>query len=112
MEHTGLKPRHIGYENGVLGGVISALNCVCSRGDNVLVHSPTYIGFTSSLKNNGYEAVHSPLIKDENSIWRMDYADMEKQLREKKIHWQPSPKASANVRTSSCKSSPDMRIFS
>ena len=83
---TGLKPRHIGYENGVLGGVISALNCVCSRGDNVLVHSPTYIGFTKSLKNNGYEAVHSPLIKDENSIWRMDYADMEKQLREKKIH--------------------------
>lgn len=47
---TGLKPRHIGYENGVLGGVISALNCICSRGDNVLVHSPTYIGFTSSLK--------------------------------------------------------------
>ena len=83
---TGLKPRHIGYENGVLGGVISALNCICSRGDNVLVHSPTYIGFTKSLKNNGYEAVHSPLIKDENSIWRMDYADMEKQLREKKIH--------------------------
>ena len=24
---TGLKPEHIGYENGVLGGVISALNC-------------------------------------------------------------------------------------
>ena len=83
---TGLKPRHIGYENGVLGGVISALNCICSRGDNVLVHSPTYIGFTSSLKNNGYEAVHSPLVRDENGIWRMDYADMEKQLREKKIH--------------------------
>lgn len=83
---TGLKPRHIGYENGVLGGVISALNCICSRGDNVLVHSPTYIGFTSSLKNNGYEAVHSPLVRDENGIWRMDYANMEKQLREKKIH--------------------------
>ena len=83
---TGLKPKHIGYENGVLGGVISALNCICSRGDNVLVHSPTYIGLTKILKNDGYEAVHSPLIKDENSIWRMDYADMEKQLREKKIH--------------------------
>ena len=83
---TGLTAEAIGYENGVLGGVISALNCVCSRGYNVLVHSPTYIGFTSSLKNNGYEAVHSPLVRDENGIWRMDYADMEKQLREKKIH--------------------------
>lgn len=47
---TGLRPEHIGYENGVLGGVISALNVFCSRGDNVLVHQPTYIGFTKSLK--------------------------------------------------------------
>ena len=54
---TGLRPEHIGYENGVLGGVISALNVFCSRGDNVLVHQPTYIGFTKSLKNNGYNIV-------------------------------------------------------
>ena len=46
---TGLTAEAIGYENGVLGGVISALNCVCSRGDKVLVHSPTYIGFTRCL---------------------------------------------------------------
>ena len=83
---TGLKPEHIGYENGVLGGVISALNCVCSRGDKVLVHSPTYIGFTHSLENNGYDIVHSPLVKDEKGVWRMDFADMEKHLKEEKIH--------------------------
>lgn len=83
---TDLTATCIGYENGVLGGVISALNCICSRGDNVLVHSPTYIGFTSSLKNNGYHIVHSPLVKDEHNIWRMDFADMEKKLSEKKIH--------------------------
>ena len=83
---TGLEPKHIGYENGVLGGVISALNCVCSRGDKVLVHSPTYIGFTRSLENNGYDIVHSPLVKDENGVWRMDYADMEQHLKNEKIH--------------------------
>lgn len=83
---TGLKPEHIGYENGVLGGVISALNCVCSRGDKVLVHSPTYIGFTGSLENNGYKIIHSPLVKDEKDIWRMDFADMEEKLRTQKIH--------------------------
>ena len=76
----------IGYENGVLGGVISALNCVCSRGDKVLVHSPTYIGFTRCLTDNGYDIVHSPLVQDENGIWRMDYADMEKHLAEEHIH--------------------------
>ena len=83
---TGLEPKHIGYENGVLGGVLSALNCVCSRGDKVLVHSPTYIGFTRSLENNGYDVVHSPLVKDENGVWRMDYADMEQHLKNEKIH--------------------------
>ena len=83
---TGLEPKHIGYENGVLGGVLSALNCVCSRGDKVLVHSPTYIGFTRSLENNGYDIVHSPLVKDENGVWRMDYADMEQHLKNEKIH--------------------------
>ena len=50
----GLKPEHIGYANGVLGGVVTALNVLCSRGDNVLVHSPTYVGFTHALENNGY----------------------------------------------------------
>ena len=83
---TGLTAEHIGYENGVLGGLVSAMNVFCSRGDKVLVHSPTYIGFTKSLENNGYHIVHSPLKQDENGVWRMDYADMEEKLRKEKIH--------------------------
>ncbi len=81
-----LKPEYIGYENGVLGGVLSALNVLCSKGDSVLLHSPTYIGFTNSLKNNGYNMVLSPLKKDENNIWRMDFEDMEKRIVENNIH--------------------------
>ena len=83
---TGLKPEHIGYANGVLGGVISAMNVLCSKGDNVLVHSPTYIGFTHSLENNGYHIVHSPLVIDKDNIWRMDLADMERKIVDNKIH--------------------------
>lgn len=83
---TDLTPECIGYENGVLGGVISALNVYCSRGDNVLVHKPTYIGFTNSLTNNGYHIVHSELVKDENDVWRMDFEDMEKKIVEHNIH--------------------------
>ena len=82
----GMLPEHIGYENGVLGGVISALNVICSKGDNVLVHSPTYIGFTNSLGNNGYKIIHSPLVKDEEGVYRMDFEDMEKKIVSKKIH--------------------------
>ena len=83
---TGLHKEHIGYENGVLGGVITALNVVCSRGDKVLVHSPTYIGFTMALTNNGYDLVHSPLVQDEKGVWRMDFADMEQKLKAQNIH--------------------------
>lgn len=83
---SGLKKEYIGYENGVLGGVISALTSYASPGDGVLVHSPTYIGFTMSLTNNGFNIVHSPLYKDDQGVWRMDYDDMEKKIKENNIH--------------------------
>ena len=79
-------PENLGYENGVLGGVVTALNTFCSRGDKVLLHSPTYVGFTGSLTNNGYAIVHSALKQDEKGIWRMDFEDMEKKIVENNIH--------------------------
>lgn len=82
----GLTSECISYENGVLGGVVSALNALCSRGDKVLVHAPTYIGFTNVLTNNGYRIVHSPLKKDECGVWRMDFEDMEEKLKKHHIH--------------------------
>lgn len=82
----GLTRDHIGYENGVIGGVVSALNVLCSKGGKVLLHSPTYIGFTGSLHNNGYEIVHSPLKLDGNGVWRMDFEDMEEKLKTQDIH--------------------------
>jgi len=83
---SGLEARHIGYENGVLGGVVSAANVLCSRGDKILIHSPTYVGFTHSLEDNGYRLVHSPLVRDGEGVWRMDFEDMERKLSEQQIH--------------------------
>ena len=83
---TGLEPEHIGFENGVMGGVISALSVLCSRGDKVLLHSPTYNGFTDALTNSGYQLVHSPLTLDGDGIWRMDFADMERKIAENRVH--------------------------
>lgn len=83
---TGLTRECIGYENGVLGCVVSALTAFTAPGDAVLLHSPTYIGFTKCIENNGLKIVHSPLKKDENGIWRMDFEDMDKKIRENHIH--------------------------
>ena len=82
---TGLTRDHIGHENGVLGGVVSALGALCCRGDKVLLHSPTYIGFTSSIETAGYRIVHSPLTKDSEGVWRMDFADMEQKITQHNI---------------------------
>lgn len=83
---TGLRKEHIGYENGVLGGVISALTTFAAPGDAVLLHSPTYIGFTRSIQDNGYKIIHSPLKLDEQNVWRMDYEDMEAKIKAHNIH--------------------------
>lgn len=76
---------NIGYENGVLGGVASVLKTVLPDGGKVLVNSPTYVGFTHVLDGVGYETIHSPLKRDENNIWRMDFEDMETRIRENDI---------------------------
>ena len=83
---SGLKASHIGYENGVLGGLMSALRALCVQGDKVLVHTPAYIGFTHSLEGAGYHMVRSDLKKDQDGTWRMDLEDMEQKFKEQEIH--------------------------
>jgi len=82
----GLEKKHIGYENGVLGGVASAVQMLTCPGDPVLLHAPTYVGFTGTLKKLGRTIVHSELRRDEAGVWRMDYEDMDRKLREQHIH--------------------------
>ena len=81
-----LQVRDIGYENGVLGGVISAISAFASPGDSILLHSPTYMGFTRCITENGFHIIHSPLKQDENGVMRMDYEDMDDKLRRYHIH--------------------------
>ena len=83
---AGLAADAIGYENGVLGGMMSAIAAYAAPGDPVLLHSPTYIGFTHVLEINGYRAILSPLAQDAHGTWHMDYSDMEKKLEENHIH--------------------------
>lgn len=81
-----LLPEHIGYENGVLGGVSAAVRAFTAPGDKILVHSPTYVGFTHTLEDLGRPIIHSELKRDENGVWRMDYVDMDAKLKQYKIH--------------------------
>ena len=82
----GLEREHIGYENGVLGGVASAVQAFTTPGEKILVHSPTYVGFTHTIETLGRVLVHSPLTRDEGGVWRMDFADMDAKIKEHGIH--------------------------
>lgn len=82
----GMTPECIGYENGVLGCVVSALNAFTVPGEAILLHSPTYIGFTHAAEDVGREIVLSDLVRDEQGVWRMDYEDMDRKLKEYHIH--------------------------
>lgn len=83
---NGLLKVAIGYENGVLGCVASAVQAFTAPGEGVLVHAPTYIGFTNTLERNGRKPVLSYLKRDAEGVWRMDYEDMEQKIRKNKIH--------------------------
>lgn len=83
---TGLSARHIGYENSVLGCVNSALTAFTAPGEAVLLHSPTYIGFTKCMESIGRKIIHSDLVRDEDGVWRMDYEDMDRKIKEHNIH--------------------------
>ena len=82
----GLTKEDIGYENGVLGCVSSALQAFSAPGEAILVHAPTYIGFTHVLEEDGRKIAHSELKRDADGIWRMDYEDMDRKLKENHIH--------------------------
>ena len=84
---TDLTKKAIGYENGVIGCLSSALQAFTAPGEAVFLHSPTYIGFTGALEENGRRLAASPLVKDEEGIWRMDYADMDRVIKENHIHF-------------------------
>ena len=81
----GLQREHIGYENGVLGGVSAAIRSLTDEGDPILVHSPTYVGFLHVLHDLNRTVIASPLTRDENGVWRMDFADMERRIKENGI---------------------------
>ena len=84
--HRGLLPEHIGYENGVHGFVTSAVNVLSQPGDKVFLHRPTYIGFAEDVDHQGRTPVYSDLVKDDAGVYRMDFDDMDRKLRENNIH--------------------------
>ncbi len=83
--NTNLEKKHIGYENGVHGCIITCIETLTEPGDAVFLHSPSYLGFLSDLKCTGRKTVLSPLMKDDKGVWRMDFEDMDRKIKENDV---------------------------
>lgn len=73
------------YQNSVLGGMAAFLTAYTLPGEQVLVNTPAYNGFLSVIANLGRVVCPSPLVQDAQGVYRLDFADMEKKIVEKKI---------------------------
>ena len=75
----GLKQEHIVYANSVLGALVTTLRTFLVKGDNVLTHEPTYIGFIHAIKDVGFNLVTSSIV-EKSGKYEMDYADLEQKM--------------------------------
>ncbi|MBO5186907.1 MAG: pyridoxal phosphate-dependent aminotransferase [Prevotella sp.] len=67
----------IQYTSGVVPAVSAVIKALTMPGDKVIVATPVYNCFFSSIRNNGCEAAESPLIC-RNGRYEADYDDIER----------------------------------
>ncbi len=67
----------IQYTTGVVPAVSAVIKALTMPGDKVIVQTPVYNCFFSSIRNNGCEIVENELINVEGT-YKMDYVDLER----------------------------------
>ena len=65
------------YTSGVVPAVSAVIKALTEPGDNVLVQTPVYNCFFSSIRNNGCFIVQSPLLR-KGDTYEMDFDDLER----------------------------------
>lgn len=65
------------YTSGVVPAISAVIKALAEPGDGVVVQTPVYNCFFSSIRNNGCRIVSNPLIY-ENGTYRIDFDDLER----------------------------------
>lgn len=72
------------YTSGVVPAVSAIIKALTVPGDKVLVQTPVYNCFFSSIRNNGCETVSSPLVSAGNT-YSVDFDDLERKAADPKV---------------------------
>lgn len=64
------------YTSGVVPAISAVIKALAEPGDRILVQTPVYNCFFSSIRNNGCEMVSSPLVYD-GRTYHIDFEDLD-----------------------------------
>ena len=79
-----IRREEILYTTGVVPAMSVAIKALTMPGEKVLILSPDYNCFFSSIRNNGCEVLESPLTWRETCGWAVDFADFEAKCADEK----------------------------
>ncbi|WP_294476432.1 MalY/PatB family protein [uncultured Bacteroides sp.] len=82
--HWTIEKEWIIYTTGVVPALSAIIKALTSPGDRVLVQTPVYNCFFSSIRNDGCEMIASPLIYEQGS-YRIDFDDLEEKAADPKV---------------------------
>ncbi len=71
------------YTSGVVPAISCCLRAMCMTGENVLVQTPVYNCFFSSIRNQGCQIVENELVR-EGDTYRIDFGDFERKCADGK----------------------------
>ena len=73
------------YTSGVVPAVSAVIKALTVPGDKVVVQTPVYNCFFSSIRNNECEIVANPLCCDNNNRYYIDFDDLEQKVSDDKV---------------------------
>ncbi len=79
-----IDPSWILYTSGVVPAISVVVKALCQPGDKVLIQTPVYNCFFSSIRNNGCEIVENPLMYT-GRTYHVDFDDMERKASDPKV---------------------------
>lgn len=72
---------------GVIPTLSLLIRLFTKENENILIQTPVYYPFASTIKNNNRNVVQNPLKRDEKGYYTIDFEDFEKKIVEHKIQW-------------------------
>lgn len=72
------------YTTGVVPALSAVIKALTIPGDKVMVQTPVYNCFFSSIRNNGCEMVANPLLY-RNGTYQIDFADLERKAADPQV---------------------------